>query len=60
MTLEEHTIEQVPDRCEVCGAQLTDEELQVALESGEPALCNVHAAEASPALEADAIAPDEP
>ncbi len=43
--LEEHTIESVPARCEECGATLTDQELQVALEQGGPALCTVHATE---------------
>ena len=43
--LEEHTLEQVGDRCEECGAKLTDQELRAALENGTPALCSVHAAE---------------
>ena len=38
--------EQVAPRCEECGATLTPAELQTALESGGPALCSVHAAEA--------------
>lgn len=45
MDLEEQTLEKTGDRCEVCGAKLTAEELQVALENGGPALCTVHAAE---------------
>jgi hypothetical protein len=53
MDLEEHTLEQVGDRCEECGARLTPEELKVALESGGPALCTVHAAEAEPGLAAE-------
>lgn len=45
MDLEERTLESVGDRCEECGAPLTEEEQQQALESGGPALCSVHAAE---------------
>jgi hypothetical protein len=48
MDLEEQTLEKTGDRCEVCGAKLTAEELQVALENGGPALCTVHAAEVVP------------
>lgn len=43
MSLEEHTIEDVGDRCEECGAKLTSDEVRAALESGGPALCSVHA-----------------
>ena len=46
MDLEEHTLEQVGERCEECGAQLTPRELELALERGGPALCSVHLAEA--------------
>lgn len=60
MDLEEQTLEKTGDRCEVCGAKLTAEELQIALENGGPALCTVHADElvpvddeASEALEAE-------
>lgn len=45
MGLEERTIEQVGDRCEECGAKLTEAEQQAVLESGGPALCTVHADE---------------
>jgi hypothetical protein len=45
MDLEEHTLEEVGDHCEECGAPLTDQEQEQALESGGPALCSVHAAE---------------
>lgn len=45
MDLEEHTLESAGDRCEECGAPLTEEEQQQVLESGGPALCSVHAAE---------------
>ena len=43
--LEEHTVEQLSERCEECGAALTEQELRAALESGGPVLCSVHAAE---------------
>jgi methionyl-tRNA synthetase len=46
--LEEHSVEDVGDRCEECGAKLTSAELQAALESGGPALCSVHADEVVP------------
>ncbi|HXE43558.1 MAG TPA: hypothetical protein VN635_00025 [Conexibacter sp.] len=59
MGLEEHTIEQVGDRCEECGAPLTEQEQQQALESGGPALCSVHAAELA-ADEVDMDDVDEP
>jgi hypothetical protein len=45
MDLEEHTLEDVGDRCEECGARLTEQEQQQVLESGGAALCSVHAAE---------------
>lgn len=51
MGLEEHTLESVGDRCEVCGAALTDREKEAALEAGGPTLCSVHLAELEPALE---------
>ena len=53
MELEERTLERIGDRCEECGAKLTDEELQTVLESGGPALCAIHAAEDEPGLVAD-------
>lgn len=53
MGLEEKTIEELPSHCEECGAKLTPEELQAAMESGGPALCSIHAAEDEPGLEAD-------
>jgi hypothetical protein len=52
--LEERTIEQLPDRCESCGAQLTDMEKQTALTEGPAAgrvLCTTCAAEAVPLAE---------
>jgi methionyl-tRNA synthetase len=54
MDLEEHTLEQVGDRCEECGAKLTPQELQAAMESGGPALCAVHADEVVPVSEDEA------
>jgi hypothetical protein len=51
--LEERSIEELPERCQNCGATLTDAERQTALESGAvPVLCTICAAEA-------AAAPDE-
>jgi hypothetical protein len=43
--LEEHTLEDVSERCEECGAKLTERELEVVLENGGPNLCALHAAE---------------
>ena len=57
MDLEERTLETIGDRCEECGAKLTEPELMQALETGGPSLCTVHAAEAA-ALDPDAL--DEP
>ena len=48
MDLEEKTLEQVGDRCEECGAKLSQRELEQVIESGGPALCTVHAAEVVP------------
>ncbi len=45
MSLEERTLESIGDRCEVCGAELTQDELVVILEAGGPVLCQVHADE---------------
>ena len=45
MDLEEHTLESVGERCEECGAQLTQQEIELALEAGGPNLCSVHRAE---------------
>jgi hypothetical protein len=57
MDLEERTLETVGERCEECGAALTESELKQAMESGGPALCTVHAAEVAP-LDPDVL--DEP
>jgi hypothetical protein len=52
MELEEHSIETLPERCENCGATLTEAEKQTALERGtKPVLCTVCAAEAEAALD---------
>ncbi len=52
MDLEEHTLEPaVPDRCQVCGAQLIPSEQKAILESGSAPLCSIHAAEVLPVEE---------
>jgi hypothetical protein len=43
MDLEEHTLETAGERCEECGAKLTQDELRTVLESGGPTLCAIHA-----------------
>jgi hypothetical protein len=53
MDLEERSLEAVGDRCEECGAKLTDFELEAVLESGGPALCSIHAIEDEPGLAED-------
>ena len=53
MDLEEKTLDEIPDRCEECGAKLTPQEMQAAMETGGPALCSIHAAEDEPGLVAD-------
>jgi hypothetical protein len=45
MSLEEHTLEQAGERCEECGAKLTESELKLALERSGPTLCSIHLAE---------------
>ncbi|HEX2358750.1 MAG TPA: hypothetical protein VHH72_02930 [Solirubrobacterales bacterium] len=56
--LEERTIEQLPDRCENCGAKLTEAEKRAALTEGVSGavLCSVCADEVVP-LEADEPGP---
>jgi hypothetical protein len=45
--LEERTVEELPERCQNCGAALTDAERATALEEGsQPVLCTTCAAEA--------------
>ena len=58
MDLEEHTLESAGDRCEECGAKLTEEELAAVLESGGPTLCKIHAAEQVPLAEEEAVEDD--
>ena len=48
MDLEEHTLESAGERCEECGAKLTERELQAVLESGGPSLCTIHAQDVVP------------
>jgi hypothetical protein len=60
MDLEEHTIDDTLGRtCSICGAQLTEAEIEAAREAGGPFLCSVHAAETEPAEEisADEVEP---
>ncbi len=59
MDLEERSLEPaVPERCQVCGAQLIPSEQQAILESGSAPLCSIHAAEVMPLEEEGAV--DEP
>lgn len=52
--LEERTIEQLPDRCQNCGAELTDAEKQTALTEGATLiLCTTCAGEVVPLEEDD-------
>jgi hypothetical protein len=53
MDLEERTLERAGDRCEECGAKLTEREMAAVLETGGPTLYSVHAAEVVP------VTPDE-
>jgi hypothetical protein len=54
--LEEKAIEDLPQRCEECGAKLTPAEIEAAMEAGGPALCSTHAAEDEPGLAVDEAA----
>jgi hypothetical protein len=52
MDLEERTLDDTLERsCSICGASLTDPEIEAAREAGGPFLCSVHAAETLPADE---------
>ncbi|HET8975864.1 MAG TPA: hypothetical protein VFN15_04465 [Solirubrobacterales bacterium] len=55
MELEERTIEQLPDRCENCGAKLTDAEKQAVLTEGASGavLCSICADEVVPLADED-------
>ena len=58
--LEEHTLDPaVPQRCQVCGAQLIPSEQKAILESGSAPLCSIHAAEVLP-LEEEGVVEDAP
>lgn len=49
MDLEERTLDDTLEhKCTVCGARLTDLEIEAAREAGGPFLCSVHAAEELP------------
>ena len=48
----EDPVQTTQERCEECGAKLTEREIQMGLEYGTPSLCSVHAAESTP-LEGD-------
>jgi hypothetical protein len=51
MDLEERSLDKAQERCEECGAPLTPQEIEAALERGGPSLCTVHALEVEPAEE---------
>jgi hypothetical protein len=55
--LEEHTLEEVGERCEECGAKLTGREVELALERGGPTLCAIHAADVVPVDDAESPDP---
>jgi hypothetical protein len=56
MDLEEHDLEPVVERvCAECGAPLTEEEIESALEDGGPFLCAIHAAEEVPLEDEDEL-----
>jgi hypothetical protein len=57
MSLEEREGTETPGAvCEECGTPLTAAELELALESGGPALCTVHATESAALPDDDAPA----
>ena len=58
--LEEHTLETAGDRCEECGAKLTEAEMKVVLENGGPTLCAIHADEVIDVDEDPEVDPDAP
>ena len=60
MELEERTIEQLPDRCQICGATLTDAEKSSSLTEGPPSglvLCTTCAAEVVPVDDVEELEP---
>jgi hypothetical protein len=55
---EREGVETGGDRCEECGAQLTEREMQTVLESGGPVLCTIHAQERlDDVVDADPVEP---
>lgn len=55
MELEEQSVEQLPERCQNCGTELTEAEKATALEEGSAVvLCTTCAAEASALPEEEA------
>jgi hypothetical protein len=59
MELEEQTVEDnLEERCEVCGVELTREEILSAREAGGAFLCSVHAAEELPIEPENGSLPD--
>jgi hypothetical protein len=59
MDLEEHTLESAGERCEECGAKLTERELELVIERGGPTLCSIHMADVVQVSADDAPEPDE-
>jgi hypothetical protein len=60
MSLEEHDLDpMLEEHCEVCGATLTDAEIQVARDANGPYLCTVHASETLPVEPDDADATED-
>ena len=56
MALEERTVEDLPQRCENCGATLTDSEKQRILDDGAgTALCTICAVEMDAGSEGDEV-----
>jgi hypothetical protein len=58
--LEEHTLESMGDRCEECGAKLTEQEMKVVLENGGPSLCAIHADDVVDIADDPAVDPHAP
>jgi hypothetical protein len=59
MELEEQEgVEHPANRCGVCGAKLTDDEMREALAGEGPVLCKIHAAEEVPISEETAAFDD--
>jgi hypothetical protein len=60
MELEEQEgVEKPSNRCEVCGAELTEDEMREVVLASGPVLCKIHAAEEVPVSEEE-TAFDEP